>query len=945
MKSVDQMGKIVEIPFSRDLIEFIAEELIKEEGHDFSSTLVVFTHKRPVLYLRRMMAERLNSPFFPPETLSMDEFMASLAAKVSGDLDPINSLDSAYLLFQAVAKIPGNPWQESDSFNQFLFWGLKLDRVIEELDVEMVEDESLKGIQMGDLWEPNVARSAGILMDHLAEIRRIYHALLEERNLTTRGRDYAIAAGNIERIDLGSFKEIYLAGIFAMTRAEKVIIRNLLRQPGVNLIRQNDGTKWTPFEEVNSWGVEIEHRAQSTEPIQGIYLHKAFNTHSEVVGLRDILIDEGVADPEKTAIVLPEPEPLIPLLSEVMTTLSIDYNISMGYPLIRTPVYALLDLFIRLQRTKRESLYYLSDYLSFLMHPYIKNIHHRIESTYMRILIHSVEEALLGQSRTFIGLDEIEERLDIFEEAAQMTERRVPIEDLRDALSEIHDIFVRKMEGVKTLGQLGGSFEEILAYLIKESPAAGYPFSGEFFHRFFLLLDKIKDSLIRDERFDDPRDLFDLFGHLVKGEYIPFAGIPLKGLQILGILETRALKFDKVFLLSANEGILPSVESFDSLLPLPLRSALGIPAHYENEEIYHYHFHHLVSSAKEVHIFYLETEKEFRSRFVERLIWEEEKRRGHLGALEIRPVELNVSLALAGGFEVAKGPQVLDLLGKTSFSVSALNAYLNCPAQFYFERVLGLKEKEDVPAGLDAADIGNILHKVMELLYRPFAGQGILGEDGFIVLEKNLAGVLEDVFLETFGEIRGEDYLLKEMALKRLLAYIRREREDFANKIKIVSTEQELSCSLSLEDGTTVALRGRVDRIDYLSEEYMITDYKSGKDLNKYSFRVFDKVYTCRDEMKDEIRSLQLPFYVLLYQRASLIPYSQINSRLISLQTKETNTLFDGEIDREEFLEDTFLPSIKNLIGEILDPRIPFVADVRGEECLYCPFPTFCRKR
>lgn len=937
------MGRIVEIPFSCNLIEFVAEELLKEEGCDFSGTAVVFPHHRPALYLRRAIPEKLNRPFFPPQLFSMDEFMAFLAKRVSSDPTPANSLDSIYLLFRSARDIPDNPWQKQDSFARFLPWGLKLEKAIQELDTELVDNERLRGIALGDLWGPNVAQNEALLMNHLSEIRQAYHTLLKEQKLTTRGLNYFAAAKNIKEIDLSCFKAIYFAGLFALTKAEKIVISYLLKRSGVKLIRQNDGTKWGPFEEMDGWAVETEGRRQKAESrkqeAEGpeIFLHSAFNTHSEVVGLRDVLT---IDRPEKTAIVLPEPEPLIPLLSEVMTSLAVDYNITMGYPAIRTPIYALLDVMLRLCETKREDAYYLPDYLSLLMHPYIKNIHHILESSQMRILIHSIEETLSDQGKMFLGLSEIEEKDEIFQQAARMTGEQAPF---KDVLTELHHLFIRRMEKVRTLAQLGGFFEEVLTFLLKFSPAVRYPFSGEFFASFFSLLDRIKDSLVKDEEFKDSRELFDLFRHLIRQEHIPFKGVPLKGLQILGLLETRGLNFEEVFLLSANEDILPAVKTFDSLLPLPLRAALEIPLHYQNEEIYAYHFLHLISQAQRAHIFYRQTESQTRSRFVEKLVWEKEKQAGKLDVLKAEPVELNVSLRPHLKFEVAKTEEALDVLHSINYSATGLNAYLGCPAGFYFGQVLGLKEREKAQDELDAAGVGNILHKVMERLYQPFAGRGILGRKEYACLEENLKATLEDVFRENFGQIRGEPYLLREMAVSRLRRYIEKEKKNLG-KISIVSTEEDLSCSLKLKGGAVVRLTGRADRIDLVQEEHIIIDYKSGKNLEGHSFNSFDRVFSHRQEMKGAVQSLQLPLYALLYQRSHSIAPHRINSKLISLATTNEKPLFKKEIDRRKFLEEVFLPSIKNLIGEILNPDIPFVRDEKPSTCQYCRFPIFCRK-
>ena len=52
-----------------------------------------------------------------------------------------------------------------------------------------------------------------------------------------------------------------------------------------------------------------------------------------------------------------------------------DYNISMGYPLSATPVYALLDALGDLLDKKGDAGYFAPDYLRFVFHPYVKNFY------------------------------------------------------------------------------------------------------------------------------------------------------------------------------------------------------------------------------------------------------------------------------------------------------------------------------------------------------------------------------------------------------------------------------------------------------------------------------------------------------------------------------------------------------------------------------------------
>ncbi|MBU0900093.1 PD-(D/E)XK nuclease family protein [bacterium] len=939
------MGKIIEIPFSKNLIEFIAEELIKEERDDFSQILMIFPHHRPAIYLNQALSKKLVSSFFPPKIYSMDDFINFLIQKTPSSLAKrIANLDDIYLLFEIVTKIAEAPWKKtSSSFTQFLPWGLKLAQVIEELDIELVSDEMIKKADLGKHWDLKVAEKASLLMNYLGQIRKDYHASLKKHNLSTRGQDYALAASYIEEIEIGLFKKIYLAGIFAMSKAEKIIIQHLLKKPEVTFIRQNNGDSWTPFKEMDSWAEKVELKEEKdTSP--EIFLYRAFNTHSEVMGLRDLLIKENPDSNEKTAIILPEPSTLIPLLSEVMTTISVDYNITMGYPAVRTPIYALLDLFIKLQESKREDTYYLWDYLSLLTHPYIKNLSYLVEPTQMRTLIHSIEEIFLEKKRPFIKLEEIEECSKLFEQVSQTTEGSISSVNFKDILLYLHNFLIRRMAKIKTIRELGNFFEEILIFLLTHSPAARYPFSGEFFSTFLEFLKNLKNSLIKDEEFNQLKDLFEIFRQVVKERFISFKGIPLKGLQILGLLETRCLNLNQVFILDTNEGLLPSVELCDSLLPFSLRSILGMPLYYDQEEIYRYHFQHLVSGAGKVYIFYRETEKDFRSRFIERLVWEEEKKQGKLKVLEATPVELNIFLRPLSKFKASKISPIISVLKEMSFSPTMLDLYLQCSAKFYFAKVLGLKEKENT-LELDSIRIGNLLHKTLESLYQSLIGKGWIGKEQYLFLEEKLTLVLEEIFLENFGEIFGESYLLKELAFRHLKEYLRLEKEQLLGEHQIISTEKMLSCRLKLKNGRVINLKGKIDRIDLLTnEEYMIVDYKLGGNLERYTCKMFDQVLTNRNEIREKINSLQLPFYLFLYQKLYFIPYSKINAKLVSLQTKKEKILFDQEAGREKFIEEFFLPTVENLIGEILDEKILFVADGQEEACQSCSFFTLCQK-
>ena len=91
---------------------------------------------------------------------------------------------------------------------------------------------------------------------------------------------------------------------------------------------------------------------------------------------------------------------------------------------------------------------------------------------------------------------------------------------------------------------------------------------------------------------------------ILRNQSVPFTGEPLSGIQIMGFLETRALDFRNIIMLSVNEGILPSVSSGSSFIPFSIREAFGLPVINHQESIYAYHFFRLLHRAENVTFVY-----------------------------------------------------------------------------------------------------------------------------------------------------------------------------------------------------------------------------------------------------------------------------------------------------------------------------------------------------
>ena len=78
----------------------------------------------------------------------------------------------------------------------------------------------------------------------------------------------------------------------------------------------------------------------------------------------------------------------------------------------------------------------------------------------------------------------------------------------------------------------------------------------------------------------------------------------LKGLQVMGVLETRNLDYKNVFILSLNEGAFPSSANKGSYIPFNIRKAYGLPTVEHQDAMYAYLFYRVLQRAENVMLFY-----------------------------------------------------------------------------------------------------------------------------------------------------------------------------------------------------------------------------------------------------------------------------------------------------------------------------------------------------
>ena len=182
----------------------------------------------------------------------------------------------------------------------------------------------------------------------------------------------------------------------------------------------------------------------------------------------------------------------------------------------------------------------------------------------------------------------------------------------------------------------------------------------EFIFHYFTTVNRMKE-IMQDTGIEMKIDTyFRLLKRVTDTITIPFRGEPLSGLQIMGVLETRALDFDRLIILSMNEGIFPLRKAANSFIPYNLRRGFGLPTYEHQDSVWAYHFYRLIYRASHVSLLYdtrsngLQTGEV--SRFVHQLHYHYEQ------PMHDKLVVYNVSSAKTPALQVQKTDEVMARL-------------------------------------------------------------------------------------------------------------------------------------------------------------------------------------------------------------------------------------------------------------------------------------------
>lgn len=983
-------------PFLKQVAEVFAEN----EKDTLSKICFVFPNKRSSVFFNDYLKNITGIDFMDKEHESNIETISSLINRISHRA-LADRQEQLFILYDEYSKL--NAHKDPIDFDRFIFWGDMLisdfndvDRYLVDPDALFVNIKRFKEISSTYLteeqleiikkyWgeEPGYGYSSRFwnhlekesdkkksekskekflkLWDVMGKLYHSFHARLENNGKIAAGMQYRWLATHLRdfiaegRPLHGSrvFTKYVFIGFNVLSPAEIKIFKTF-KDTGLGDFYwdYNSPAFGTGF---NRAGKFIEKNTKEFPSEYELPEEKITELPDiEIIGvpsgmaqvklagtiLREWADDEKIipdtSNARNTALVLPDESLFLGLRRSLPFDRIPKVNVTMGLPLKLTPIAALMktivSLQLRVRRTEGVLTFYYEDIIAVIGSSYIRNLapgecdaleNHILKNRLFRMSGEEIIAVAPSLSEVFVPLDSLRESLSVFlyiTNLITLISARCTREDkkfLEGYLKAVNDI--RKYA---------------VDYNTEMLPAS-----------FFRLVEKIASK-----------------------EKLHMKGEPLEGLQIMGVLETRAIDFDNVIMLSMNERIFPRKHSSGSFIPDALRKGYHMATTDFQECIYAYYFYRLIARAKNVKLIYdarsVGTKNGEMSRYLTQLIY----LFGNTGKVKTSLRVFNPLESSSEEIVVKKTPEVLAKLEKFKtggsedkkyISASALSTYVSCPLSFYLKYVEGYNEDKEMLDYMDSGTYGTVVHNVLEEIYKTISERcdNLVPKneieryinDPEVLVEPLIVRQVNKEYKKLQSHrlnspLEGETLIMGRMMREQVLAVLKADLE-YA-PLELITAEVSKPIDLKVSDELSVNFKLKIDRIDRSGGKLRVIDYKTGSDennINDWNHFFSHENHRYTKKAVGQVMLYAYTYNILKNQDEPMALYIYNLKNIFTEGPQQVVINKEPVDDHRKFLPD-FVEQLNETISEIFDPTVDFFQTEKERDCTFCQFKSMCRR-
>lgn len=954
----------------------VAEDIYNKFGSNMANVAVVFPNKRAALYLNEYLAQIANTALWAPVMLTISELFSS-----KSDMQVADQIKLVCQLHKSFTKCTGM----DETIDHFYSWGELLLSDFDDIDKNMADANHVFS-SLNDIKE--LDDISYLTTEQRDTLKRFFSNFTDDQESKLKQRFMQLWS-NMRNIydDFRSSLKSQGVAYEGMLYREVAENSNVVYEydayvfVGFNVLQAVEQEVFTRIKDMNKayfyWDFDKYYMSQGNNNQitneAGFYINKHLADFPNAFSNQDPYIYDNMSkdkdvtyisantenaqakyvsswlqennrleDGRKTAIVLCD-EKLLPSVIHCIPETKADgqtskVNITTGYPLVLSPVTSFVGLLMEMYLNGRSSKHnaFVFSYVSRVLAHSCAHLVSEQASELKRNLL---------ENRIFFPTDE---DLAINDELGKMFTRA---DNNTDILTNILDV-------------LG-----IMALNSKEKDQ----FFQESLFATHNTLNRLKALIQSGELEINTHTLQRLVMQLLKSVSIPFHGEPVEGLQIMGVLETRNLDFTHLLFLSCNEGNMPKGVNDNSFIPYSVRKAFGLTTIDHKIAVYAYYFHRLLQRAEDVTFIYNSstetTTKGEMSRFMTQFMVESNHTVNH----KVLSSDIKCMAKILPSID--KDKTILDKLSSISYiSPTSINRYISCPLKFYYHTVAGYKENIEIDNDdIDGRVFGNIFHLASETIYN-----SIMVADGTVSAQaidyvlknpQNIAIAVDNAFVhEIFGDsnkkknkiiYNGKQFINREVIIKYIKLVL--EHDKTIAPIKILSLEKDFYLNINIYDGQQekeIKIGGRIDRLDLIHDQdngmdrIRVIDYKTGRVPEEKIVNV-EELFT-----GEKLKSCHSDYYLQTFLYSCIVSrhnkqsgnLTAISPALLFIQSA-SDTEYDPtlKIDSEKVLDicnnnlnTKFEELLAELLGEILNPDIPFEPTQDKDRCVFCEFKNLC---